>query len=245
MTKITRNFTAGKMNKVVDERLIPNGQYIDALNVRMGSTELSEIGAIENTKGNLKITSLVYIDGTPLSADARTIGAFEDGANETIYWFVHDSNFPVGATGKLDLILSLNVLTNILTYHIISIDDSDGVNTTLNFNEKYVITAVNKIDDLLFFSDDYNAPRVIDVTKNYANPVGNIDQFINEATLVIKKPPVESPEIQLTNVPGQENFLTERFICFAYRYRYANNEYSAISQFTEPAFIPDPFEFSY
>lgn len=244
MTKITRNFTAGKMNKVVDERLIPNGQYIDALNVRMGSTELSEIGAIENTKGNLKITSLVYIDGTPLSNDARTIGAFEDGANETIYWFVHDSNFPVGATGKLDLIVSLNVLTNILTYHVISIDDSGGVDTTLNFNEKYVITAVNKIDDLLFFSDDYNAPRVINVTKNYANPVGNIDQFTNEATLVIKKPPVEAPEIQLTNVPGQENFLTERFICFAYRYRYENNEYSAISQFTEPAFIPDPFEFA-
>ena len=38
------------MNKVVDERLIPNGQYIDALNVRMGSTELSEIGAIEKLK---------------------------------------------------------------------------------------------------------------------------------------------------------------------------------------------------
>ena len=244
MAKLTRNFTAGKMNKVVDERLIPDGQYIDALNVRMGSTELSEIGTIENTKGNLKVTTLVYIDGTPLSDEARTIGAFEDGANETIYWFVHDSNFPVGATGKLDLIVSMNVLTNILTYHVISIDDSDGVNTTLNFNEKYVITAVNKIDNLLFFSDDYNAPRVINVKKNYANPIANIDQFSNESTLVIKKPPVASPEIQLTNVPGQENFLTERFICFAYRYRYENNEYSAISQFSEPAFIPENFEFA-
>jgi hypothetical protein len=244
MAKLTRNFTAGKMNKVVDERLVPNGQYIDALNVRMGSTELSEIGTIENTKGNLKITTLVYIDGTPLSDEARTIGAFEDGANETIYWFVHDPNFPVGATGKLDLIVSMNVLTNILTYHVISIDDSDGVNTTLNFNEQYVITAVNKIDDLLFFSDDYNAPRVINVKKNYANPVANIDQFTNESTLVIKKPPVASPELQLTNVSGQQNFLTERFICFAYRYRYENNEYSAISQFTEPAFLPDPFEFA-
>lgn len=244
MAKLTRNFTAGKMNKVVDERLVPNGQYIDALNVRMGSTELSEIGTIENTKGNLKVTTLVYIDGTPLSDEARTIGALEDGANETIYWFVHDSNFPVGATGKLDLIVSMNVLTNILTYHVISIDDSDGVNTTLNFNPKYVITAVNKIDDLLFFSDDYNQPRVINVKKNYANPVANIDQFTNESTLVIKKPPVESPEIQLTNVSGQQNFLTERFICFAYRYRYENNEYSAISQFTEPAFLPDPFEFA-
>ena len=51
MANITRNFIAGRMNKVVDERLIPDGQYIDALNVRMGSTEQKSIGAIENTKG--------------------------------------------------------------------------------------------------------------------------------------------------------------------------------------------------
>lgn len=244
MTKITRSFNQGKMNKVFDERLIPDGQYIDALNVRMGSTELNNIGAIENSKGNLPLTSLIYIDGTPLSDEALTIGAFEDGANETLYWFVHDPAFTQGDTGKLDLIVSFNILTNILTYHIISIDDGDGVNTTLNFNPTYVITAVNKIDDLLFWTDDYNPPREINVMTNYPNPVGDIDQFTAESILVIKKPPISSPEIQLTTVPGQENFLSERFICFGYRYRYADNQYSAISQFTEPAFIPQAFEFS-
>jgi hypothetical protein len=256
MAELTRNFNKGVMNKVVDERLIPDGQYIDALNVRMGSTEEKSIGAIENTKGNVKFTNLIYIDGTPLSDEARTIGAFEDGANETIYWFVHDSNFPVGATGKLDLIVSFNVLTNILTYHVISINDGGGINTTLNFNPTYVITGINKIDDLLFWTDDYNPPRFINVKENYPNPSSaNIDYYISslaasfpeilfEKLQVIKKPPVESPEIQLTNVPGQENFLSERFICFAYRYRYADNQYSAISQFTEPAFIPENFEFS-
>jgi len=220
MAELTRNFNKGVMNKVVDERLIPDGQYIDALNVRMGSTEEKSIGAIENTKGNVKFTNLIYIDGTPLSDEARTIGAFEDGANETIYWFVHDSNFPVGATGKLDLIVSFNVLTNILTYHVISIDNGDGIDTTLNFNPTYVITGINKIDDLLFWTDDYNPPRFINVTENYPNPSsGNIDYYIPslgssfpeilfERLQVIKKPPVASPEIQLTNVPGQENFLT-------------------------------------
>ena len=123
MANITRNFTAGRMNKLVDQRLVPNGEYIDALNVRMGSTEQSEMGVIENTKGNLPLTNLIYTDGTPLSIDARCIGAFEDGSKETVYWFVHDPNFSVGATGKLDLIMSFNTLTNILTYHIISIDD--------------------------------------------------------------------------------------------------------------------------
>ena len=29
MAKLSRNFTAGKMNKMVDDRLIPNGEYID------------------------------------------------------------------------------------------------------------------------------------------------------------------------------------------------------------------------
>ena len=78
MANFTRSFTAGKMNKVVDERLVPDGEYIDALNVRMGSTEKSEIGVIENTKGNELLAEILYLDGTPLSNQARCIGAFQD-----------------------------------------------------------------------------------------------------------------------------------------------------------------------
>jgi len=259
MANITRNFTAGRMNKLVDQRLVPNGEYVDALNVRMGSTEQSEMGVIENTKGNLPLTDIGYIDGTPLSIKARCIGAFEDGSKETVYWFVHDPNFSEGATGKLDLIMSFNTLNNILTYHVISIDNGDGVDTTLNFNPKYLITAVNKIDDLLFFSDDYNPPRSINVTENYADPSPtNIDYYIavpptaiaphpeilSERLKVVKKPPVESPTFQVTNTGGQQNFLHDNFICFAYRYRYADSQYSATSQFTLPAFLPGAFDFS-
>jgi hypothetical protein len=90
MANITRNFVAGRMNKVYDERILPEGEYVDAMNIRMGSTENSEIGVIENTKGNVALTRLSYIDGTPLSASAICIGAIEDSANETIYWFVTD-----------------------------------------------------------------------------------------------------------------------------------------------------------
>jgi hypothetical protein len=244
MANITRTFTAGRMNKVVDERLIPDGEYIDALNIRMGSTEKSEIGVIENAKGNLSLTQVTYIDGTPLSSEARTIGAIEDGANETIYWFIHDSAFPLGATGKLDMIVSFNVYTGVLIYHVISIDDGGGVNTTLNFDNKYLITGVSIVDNLLFFTDDYNPPRFINRKRNYANPILNIDQFSSESILVIKKPPTESPAIQTLNVNTQYNFMDTRYLCFAYRYKYADNEYSATSQFSAPAFIPKPFEFS-
>jgi hypothetical protein len=244
MANITRNFIAGRMNKVVDERLVPDGEYVDALNIRMGSTENAEIGVVENTKGNTQLTTLRYIDGTPLSSAARCIGAIDDSANEMLYWFVHDPDFPIGATGKLDLIVSFNVYTGVLLYHVISIDDGSGVNTTLNFNPQYLITGVDIIDELIFFTDNFNPPRSLNRTRNYGNPVGNIDQFSAESLLVIKKPPIASPEIQTITTGQQDNFMEDRFICFAYRYRYADGEYSATSQWSAPAFNPNPFSFS-
>jgi hypothetical protein len=244
MANVTRNFIAGRMNKIVDERLLPDGEYIDAMNVRMGSTEKSEVGVISNTKGNTPLTTLAYINGTQLSVNARCIGALDDSANETMYWFVHDPNFSVGATGKLDMILSYNMATNILRYHIISIDSGDGVSTTLNFNPSYLITGVDIVQDLLFFTDNYNQPRFININKNYANPVANIDQFSAESILVIKKPPTESPDVQLVTTTGQENYLQDRFISFAYRYEYENGQYSATSQWSDIAFIPNSFNFS-
>ena len=81
MANLVRNFIKGRMNKSVDERLVPNGEYIDAQNIRMGSTEDSEIGAVENTKGNTQLTTLVYPpSGAPLSAGATCIGSYADGS---------------------------------------------------------------------------------------------------------------------------------------------------------------------
>jgi hypothetical protein len=244
MANITRNFIAGRMNKIIDQRLLPDGEYVDAMNIRMGSTENSEVGVIENTKGNLSLTELTYIDGTPLSVDARCIGAIADAANENVYWFVHDPSFTVGATGKLDLVVSFNVFTNILTYHVVSIDDGGGVDTKLNFNPSYLITGTDILNDLLFFTDDYNAPRFININRNYLNPIADIDQVSAESLLVIKKPPTESPAVEPLVIGGQENFLNTRFICFAYRYQYIDGEYSATSQWSQPSFVPNPFNFS-
>jgi hypothetical protein len=247
MADLTRKFIAGRMNKSFDQRVVPDGEYIDAMNVRMGSTEKSEIGVIENTKGNLPLTALQY-NGIPLSSDARTIGALEDSSNERIFWFVHDPSFPIGVTGKLDLIVSYNVLTEILTYHIISIKDGEDETdtfTTLNFNPKYLITGVNYIDDLVFFTDNYNPPRFFNVNRNYPNPnfLGE-DGFSAESILVIKRPPIEAPTVVQENIGNQANYMDTRFICFAYRYKYADGEYSATSQWSDIAFTPKPFNFS-
>ena len=247
MANIQRNFIAGRMNKSLDERLVPNGEYINAVNVRLGSTEDSEIGAVENSKGNLPLTELQYVDGTKLSSQARCIGAFEDGANLVIYWFVHDPAFTQGATGKLDLIISFDVETGQLIYHVISINDGNGINTTLNFNPNFLITGVDKIDNLLFFTDNTNPPRVININQNYGDPLlgVNLDLFNQDDILVIKKPPTSAPTILPYFVSSiTDAYLEDKFLCFAYRYKYANNEFSAISQFSEPAFTPGNFDFT-
>jgi hypothetical protein len=148
MANLKRHFISGKMNKSVDERLVPNGEYVDALNVRLGSTEASEIGSVENSKGNTKVTSLKY-NGTALSNNAKCIGVLDDSANETLYWLVHDPSFGVGATGKLDLIVSIDLKVDALIYHVISIDDGGNTDTTLNFNPTYLVTGIDLVEDQL------------------------------------------------------------------------------------------------
>ena len=52
MAQIKNAFTAGKMNKDLDERLVPNGEYRDALNIQISKSTGPNIGAIENILGN-------------------------------------------------------------------------------------------------------------------------------------------------------------------------------------------------
>ena len=222
MPIVTTNFIAGRMNQSVDERLVPPGEYVSATNVRLGATETTEIGALENSKGNTKLTTLQYNNGTLLAADALCIGAFDDGANETMYWFV--------ASDAVDMIVSYEVKTTLVNYHVV---DTGNV---LNFDSKYLITGVNKIGDLLFFTDDKNPPRKINITRSYQN--------VTAADLnVIVQPPLAAPTISLFTQATEANFMETRMIAFAYRYQYQDDEYSALSQFTDIAFAPGVFAY--
>ena len=112
MAKTQRNFVLGRMNKSLDERLLRNGEYVDALNVRLGSTEDSEVGSVENAKGNTQLTELYFIDpntntNVPLSSEARAIGVYEDGANETLYRFVHDPKIRLSNIHPSRLLMNL------------------------------------------------------------------------------------------------------------------------------------------
>ena len=54
MPEIKNNFIQGKMNKDLDDRLLPNGQYRDAQNILITKSDNSDVGAIQNVRGNIR-----------------------------------------------------------------------------------------------------------------------------------------------------------------------------------------------
>ena len=213
------------MNKSTDERILPPGEYVDALNARLGSTEDSEIGTLENTKGNELLTNITN-QGVALSSNALCIGSYADESDETIYWFVTDPSV-------VDLIISFNVKTSVTIYHIIS-------TSILNFNPSNLITGVELIDRFLIFTDNLNPPRKINVDRSYAFPVGGVDQITEDEINLIVKPPISPPTFSLSSADNDDqSFFTDKFISFAYRFKYEDGEYSALSPFSPPAFEPE------
>ena len=58
--KLVRSFIQCIMNKGLDERLIPDGQYRDALNIEVSASEGAGVGAVENIRGNNNVTNQTF-----------------------------------------------------------------------------------------------------------------------------------------------------------------------------------------
>ena len=79
MPEMKHNFTKGRMNKDLDERLVPKGEYRDALNIEVSTSEGSNIGALQTTLGT--VLHLCLLESTPgeratMQPGLRLRGAF-------------------------------------------------------------------------------------------------------------------------------------------------------------------------
>ena len=83
MPEIKHNFLKGKMNKDLDERLVPNGEYRDAMNIQVSTSEGSEVGTVQNILGNSLVTGQGFI-----SKQAFCVGSIADEKNDKLYYFV-------------------------------------------------------------------------------------------------------------------------------------------------------------
>ncbi len=218
------------MEKDLDSRLLPDGRYRDALNWKMSTSSGSDVGAMENSLSNKKLTNFT------LGAFPKTIGMFADNTDNKIYWFV--------VSDTLDSVLEYHEDTTLAS--IVVQDASGGI---LNFNKDFFITGVNLIVDsdnntrFLCWTDNLNPPRCINIDR--AKTYG-LTGFDAADISLVKAPPLVPPVINLSNTPGvEENNIKERFLRIAYQYQYLDGEFSAFSPFTETAFLPGVFNFDF
>ena len=171
------------MNKDLDSRIIPNGEYRNAENVSVSTSEGSDVGALENIRGNVKLTDFGLGD-----ANLEVIGNCIDTANNRIFFFItnnssKDNSFS-NASGEVKVsgvTYQKNGAKHYITVAQISGDAIDvnisNISTTilvsgsfLNFSTLNPILGVNVLEDLLFWTDDRNQPRKINIKRALANP---------------------------------------------------------------------------
>ena len=163
MAEIKNTFLKGKMNQDLDSRLLPNGEYREAINLMISRSEGSTVGEFENVLGN---TVIREIDGN----ESVVIGHFIDETNNIAYFLWTDFDSPSGARatnsnncGITQISLNAPYTPEILV---------EG--WFLNFNKSFPVTGINMVEDLLFWTDNNNQPRKINVklaqnTGHYTN----------------------------------------------------------------------------
>ena len=52
MAQVKNTFLKSKMNKDLDSRILPNGEYRDAQNVSVSKSEGADVGSLENVLSN-------------------------------------------------------------------------------------------------------------------------------------------------------------------------------------------------
>jgi len=165
MAEIKNTFLKGKMNQDLDSRILPNGEYREAINLCLSRSEGSTVGEFENILGNKLISQT--------ESSAIIIGFYVDESNNRIFIFATDHNDASGAynNSSNNYIYELSLSGNYIRETLVT-------GAFLNFNQSFPIIGVNLVEDLLFFTDNLNQPRKINIVlaKN-ANHYTNEDQI--------------------------------------------------------------------
>mgnify|MGYP003669354975 FL=1 len=266
MAEVKNAFVKSKMNKDLDDRLLPSGEYREGINIQVSRSEGPDVGTLQNVRGNKLIIDFATLTGV---AGLTTIGQFTDSTNEVIYVFLTDwtppsTNPNAYNTTANNFIYSYNVNSNTTTPLL--------KGAFLNFATTNLIIGVNVLENFLFFTDNRNQPRKINIASAAPIPPSTEPIYYDseEQISVAKYNPYQSINLYKEtgsntgvyetamydrtntllpdgsanpdadpNYPGDPNYLNDKFVRFSYRFKFDDNEYSLIAPFTQPAFIPE------
>tara|TARA_Y100000593_G_scaffold95030_1_gene198544 strand:- start:3422 stop:11602 length:8181 start_codon:yes stop_codon:yes gene_type:complete len=248
MPDIVNSFFKAKMNKDLDERLVPSGEYIDAENIQITTSDGSDVGTAQNLLGNIRVDDIIN-----QGENSICVGSISNEKDDTLYWFVKSNS--------TDYILQYSLKTDLTT--LVFVDTKANTDSAvLKFPNK-TITGINIIDNLLFWTDNENEPRKINIDRCIEGTVDSVTHtklIINgvdegdieeENITIIKKRPLQAPSINVIGFnpddkdeedEGEEDFLFEnKFIRFSTRYKYIDGEYSPFGPFSQTIFEAGEF----
>ena len=198
MPEIKHTFTAGKMNKDLDERLVQNGEYRDAENIQVRTTEgdggtgLGNSGAAQNIKGNKEIGQS-YND-----SNVKVVGAIADEKSDKAYFFFAAPAMQTDPT---------LITTNTLHIDTIIEQDVDGTDTPVVVDVWGVTQPAFGVGSVWtagfqFPVDDFIELEVVDAS-NYR--VGMIIEALEEDGSVLFSAKIE--QILITSAGAQNDVL--------------------------------------
>ena len=197
MPEIKNTFLKSKMNKDLDSRLIPNGEYRDAQNLSVSKSEGADVGSLENILGNTIISNLknkiktleankleAYWTGSTVTpteiqtSQLEIIGYYSAVSIDTLFLFITDyrdssndrlSNFAyndISTSPPGPQFVAKGAMCYIVQFNLISNESRILVGGSfLNFSKTHPILNVNLLEDLLFWTDNRNQPRKINIKK--------------------------------------------------------------------------------
>ena len=188
MAEVKNAFIKSKMNKDLDARLVPNGEYRDAKNVQVSRSQGDDVGALENILGNA-----VTVNGD-FATDAgapniECIGYVVDESTSFVYLFFTDYTDPYAggvstySTTAKNFVYAYNIQSN---QRVKLLQGS-----FLNFSTNRPIIGANLLENLLFWTDNRNQPRKINIDLATSNGVSYYDT--EDKISVAKYNPYQSP----------------------------------------------------
>jgi hypothetical protein len=170
-------FTKSKMNKDLDERILTPGEYRDGFNISVSKSEGPDEGVVENVLGNSQLSNFVWNS----TKNVDIIGVYEDTNSDRI--FVFATNFTDSSSDQLSEFAYGTVTeqggskaiptSNCFIAYIDLVTGAQDILVSgnfLNFSKTHPIYAVDLVEDLLFWTDNRNQPRKINVETAIANP---------------------------------------------------------------------------
>ena len=216
--QLDKNLQTGGLNTDDTDYLLPKGDAENRVNVRVIDTGSGDAGAAVNILGNVLVESGEY----NTNGIDTVIGSIEDPELRRVIFFVSN-------TGGNHKILCYKYDTNTVV-RVIANENFGSGQKGLNFSKDYRVNGIAMSGSLLYFTDNYNEPRRINVDElmPLVTGGGKVNN-IKDTQISLIRP---EPRLPLSVSKFIDNTLAVQFLDndafqFTYRYIYYNKEVSA------------------